>query len=1111
MVDRYFAQEHPKSKYYKNVPYISKKQFKKEECNYTIIGETSLKKYKSKYWTEKQYKVITYPKVDYLIKDKIHGFKKGYILLEDEECVVLKRHIPLFFFILLLLLILLLIFMNGTPKKDFPEDNIQENNNVIQEEIIPSPDTEKDEQYGEQNIQNNEKQPISKKEYKIIYHLNGGDFNSKYISSYIKGSTYNLPIPVKEGYQFDGWFLDSNLNNKNITKITASMSGDIELYAKWKPIQYTINYHLDSNEKSVISRTYDYDKEYALEKNTFEKTGFTFLNWYSKDNPDIIYEDQTKIKNLVSDNNQVIDLYANWKVNEYKITFKDFDDRIIDEYNLEYGSEIIYPSKPTRDGYNFKGWDNENKKVEDNLVITSKYEIIDYKIEYELNGGTLNNPIEKYNIKKESFQLPIPTKKGYTFFGWNNSEIAIPEIELVIEKGNFGDKKFTANWDANSYVIKLNPNGGILDQESVSIKFDNYYGNLPIPEKTGYEFEGWYYENNKISEDTIMQKDYDHELKAKWKVIDYKIEYELNGGTLNNPIEKYNIEMGNFNIEKPIKKGYIFTGWNINDSDELVLDLEITSETSGNLKLKANYSPICYQIIYDSNGGEGQMESTMVYYDQRINLNTNQYQFLGKKFIGWSIEKNGDLVYHDNQEILNLTIENNSKITLYAKWETIYYDVKFYDWNNEILKEDSLSYNSVVTPPTKMGRKGYTFISWDNPDYTIVGDTNYYPIYQKNTYTIQYDLNTGSSSDKQTIQYNVESDTFTLPIPERIGYTFEGWKDMESIEVNKEVTIHKDSIGDRSFKAMWKSNQYTVTFNPNGGQMINTVMKVNYNSLYGILPNISRVGYTFEGWYYQNELVTEDTVMQKNFNHELKAKWKVINYSISYQLNGGSVGGLITSYNIETNTFTLPIPTKKGYTFNGWVGTDLSSPNKNVSINQGSIGNRNYEANWSKNYYTVNYYISGNLWASRSVGYNDSLENLNGQSALDGYHTFHGWNGWVNSMPDHNVDLHANITEAYCNLITGHGPYGNASGLLNVFKSAGWTGNIIEASGFPGNYMVVTDYNLTRYQAEVQKNYIASHTNYTNYNFPYLYWVGVSCTNGYGESWTRSVGQSTFN
>ena len=92
-----------------------------------------------------------------------------------------------------------------------------------------------------------------------------------------------------------------------------------------------------------------------------------------------------------------------------------------------------------------------------------------------------------------------------------------------------------------------------------------------------------------------------------------------------------------------------------------------------------------------------------------------------------------------------------------------------------------------------------------------------------------------------------------------------------------------------------------------------------------------------------------------------------------------------------------------------------------------------------------------------------------------------------------------------------HEPYANATGLLKVFQNAGWTGRVEEAPSAPGNYWVVTDYTLTRAQAEQQKQYIAANTNYKNYNYPYLYWVAVSCTNGYSESWTRSLGQSTFN
>lgn len=304
------------------------------------------------------------------------------------------------------------------------------------------------------------------------------------------------------------------------------------------------------------------------------------------------------------------------------------------------------------------------------------------------------------------------------------------------------------------------------------------------------------------------------------------------------------------------------------------------------------------------------------------------------------------------------------------------------------------------------------------------------------------------------------------------------------------------------------TKKYNLSINGNGGSFTENVITIKNNNV--ILPTPKKYGYEFLGYTDENNVSYPVNINNVDIinNKNLSANWNATTYSISYNLNGGTAD-TIDNYNVESN-ITLPIPTKTGYTFIGWTGTGLSSATKNVTITN-SIGNRSYTANWSKNYYTVNYYVNNTLWAQRTVAYNDTLENLNAQNALDIYHTFHGWTGWVNNMPNYDVNLYANITESYCKLTTGHGPYGNASALLNVFRSAGWTGTIIESGTYSGQYMVMTDYTLTRAQAETQKNYIAANTNYRNYNYPYLYWVAVDCTNGYSEAWTRSVGQSSFN
>ena len=304
------------------------------------------------------------------------------------------------------------------------------------------------------------------------------------------------------------------------------------------------------------------------------------------------------------------------------------------------------------------------------------------------------------------------------------------------------------------------------------------------------------------------------------------------------------------------------------------------------------------------------------------------------------------------------------------------------------------------------------------------------------------------------------------------------------------------------------SEKYNLRINSDGGVFNTNAIYIKNNGV--ILPTPTKTGYDFFGYVDEQNIDYSTNVSDvSNINNKiLSAKWNPIVYSINYNLNGGSAN-TIDNYTIESN-ITLPTPTKKGYTFAGWTGTDLNTLTKDVTI-KNRTGDRYYTANWIKNYYTVNYYVNNSLWTQRSVGFGDAIPNLNGQDALDSYHKFHGWNGWISNMPDYDVNLNASVTEAYCQLITGHGPYGNASALLNVFQSAGWTGHIYEATTSSGNYLVVTDYTLTRAQAENQKNYIAAHTNYTNYNFPYLYWVAIQCSNGYSSAWTRSRGQSSFN
>ncbi len=739
---------------------------------------------------------------------------------------------------------------------------------------------------------------------------------------------------------------------------------------------------------------------------------------------------------------------------------------------------------------------------------SSKQELSkEYKITFDSNGGY--GSMESIICKLDNICILNEnkyTKEGYSFQGWSTKNNGVTEFQDKAELKNLSSKNVDsitlyAVWEIKSYQITfLDYDKSIIQQDKLE-----YNSKIILPEnptRKGYTFKNWDKELSTVKENLTINALYD--------IDSYDISYKLNDGILDEAPTNYNVESEDIIIPSPKKVGYSFIGWTTPDNKEPKIDYKISTGSIGDKELTANYEPITYYISYNSSEGQGEMEKQEFAYNQTSKLNKNQFTKEGYTFIGWSTSIDGDVMYNDESEISNLSSKDKDVITLYAKWGIIKLNVKYYDLFGALLKSETVEYGKKSVAPEDMFIDGYTFEGW-NPSLDVIReDTIYKAQYTINEYTIKYNFNTGSNDDGQEIKYNVESDTITLPTPTRTGYTFLGWTGSNGLKPQLEVIIHKGSIGDKTYKANWVSNSYKVSLNANGGVVNEDYIMISYNSLYGTIPTPTRVGYTFEGWYYNDTLITEDSIQDKEFDHELVANWKTIQYDITYNLAGGTASPLQTSYNIESDSFVLPIPTRTGYTFTGWTGTDLSSLSKNVTINKGTIGNRSYTANWTINYYTVNYYVNGSLWATRSVAYNTALENLDAQSVLDIYHKFNYWEGWVDKMPTNTVNLYANIIESYCMLMTGHGPYKNAEGLLNVFKSAGWTGRIEEAPSAPGFYWVVTDYTLTRAQADIQRDYIANHTNYTSYNYPYLYWVAVSCTNGIGDTWTRSVGTKQF-
>jgi len=268
-------------------------------------------------------------------------------------------------------------------------------------------------------------------------------------------------------------------------------------------------------------------------------------------------------------------------------------------------------------------------------------------------------------------------------------------------------------------------------------------------------------------------------------------------------------------------------------------------------------------------------------------------------------------------------------------------------------------------------REGYTFAGWTGSNGTTAetnvtietnsfGNKSYTATWAPVNYSISYTLNGGSAENIET--YNIETATFALVNPTKAGYNFAGWTGTGLTEPTMNVTVAQGSTGNKSYTATWTTIPYTISYDLAGGSVA-TENPISYNieSNAITLNNPTKAGYNFTGWTGSGltEPTMNVTVAQGSTgNKSYTATWTVAPYTISYDLAGGAVEGNPTSYNTESATITLINPTREGYTFAGWTGTDLAEATMNVTIAQGSTGNKSYTATWTIVEYTVTFYVN---------------------------------------------------------------------------------------------------------------------------------------------------------
>ena len=209
----------------------------------------------------------------------------------------------------------------------------------------------------------------------------------------------------------------------------------------------------------------------------FTRAGYTQVGWATVDGGEKVYGFED-----IYTKNEALTLYPVWNTNKYTITFDTNGGSEIAPITQDYGTEITAPDNPTRKGYTFKGWDKEIPETmpAENITVKAQWEINQYTITFDTNGGSEIAPITQ-DYGTEITAPDNPTRKGYTFKGWDK------EIPEAMPAENMTVK---AQWEINQYTIAFDTNGG---SEIAPITQD-YGTEITAPDnptRKGYTFKGW--------------------------------------------------------------------------------------------------------------------------------------------------------------------------------------------------------------------------------------------------------------------------------------------------------------------------------------------------------------------------------------------------------------------------------------------------------------------------------------------------------------------------------------------------------------------------------------------------------------------------------------------
>ena len=669
----------------------------------------------------------------------------------------------------------------------------------------------------------------------------------------------------------------------------------------------------------------------VLNRNQFVRPGYSFVGWsVSETGEGEVFEDEHVFDSAATialgELTDEVTLYAQWKKNEYTVTFQDEDGTLLQSTKVEYGATPEYTGEtPTKAAtaqyaYEFAGWSPEVSPVTGDATYTATYSstVKKYTVRFLNEDGTeLQSSEVDYGAMPE-YAGETPAKAAtaqytYEFAGWS------PEVSPVT-----GDATYTATYTStvNKYTVRfVNEDGTELQSSEVEYGMTpQFTGETPTKAadaQYSYVFDGW--------DPLIVPVDGEATYTAKFKKVTnkYTVTWNNADGTELLSAEYEYGATPEYTGETPTKAAtaqytYEFAGW----SPEV-------SPVTGNVTYTATYRATVnkYTVRFLNEDGT-ELQSSKVEYgvvptfegDAPTKDADAQYSYV---FAGW------------DKNIVAVT-EDATYVATYEK-ATNRYEVKFYNEDGTELQSETLEFGTRIryngNIPTKPAdaEYTYTFSGWidstgnvvdfddnENP-VSVVGPSRFVATYKKslNKYTVKFVNEDGTELQSSDVAYGTVpeyvGETPTKKATDQYTYVFAGWTPLIS-----EVT------GDITYTATFTStvNKYTIVFlNEDGSELQSSEFE------YGALPEYTgatptkatdaQYTYTFTGWDKKVTEVTGNATYIATYSKSLNS------YTITFKNESGTVLQSAEVKYGERPVYTGETPTKDAtdqftYRFIGW-------------------------------------------------------------------------------------------------------------------------------------------------------------------------------------------------